>query len=104
MLVRKLLRRGLLGVVMAVVSSHPACAQDRPDHKNALTQIMSQLSDPSYSITKLQYANGFEKDQNNYIVLTTYTRVFKVSSSTFAKSISDSDNPLVRWAQSVAVS
>jgi hypothetical protein len=104
MLIRKLLRRGLLGVVMAVVSSHPACAQDRPDHKNALAQIMSQLSDPSYSITRLQYANGFEKDQNNYIVFTTYTRVFKVSSSTFAKSISDSDNPLVRWAQSVVVS
>jgi hypothetical protein len=104
MLVRKLLSRGLLGVVMAVLFSHLARAQDRPDHKNALTQIMSQLSDPSYSITKLQYANGFEKDQNNYIVLTTYTRVFNVSSSTFAKSISDSDNPLVRWAQSVAVS
>ena len=106
MLVRTLLRRGLLGVVLAVVSfPELACsATDRPDHKNALTQIMSQLSDPSYSITKLQYVNGFEKDQNNYIVLTTYTRVFKVSSSTFAKSISDSDNPLVRWAQSVAVS
>ena len=104
MQIRKLLRRGLLGVVLAVGSFHLAYAQDRPDHKNALAQIMSQLSDPSYSITKLQYANGFEKDQNNYIVFTTYTRVFKVSSSTFAKSISDSDNPLMRWAQSVAVS
>lgn len=93
-------------MVLAGVSfQEMACsATDRPDHKNALTQIMSQLSDPSYSITKLQYANGFEKDQNNYIVLATYTRVFKVSASTFAKSISDSDNPLVRWAQSVAVS
>jgi len=39
------------------------------------------ISDNRYfTITKLKYVNGFQRDTNNYIVSTTFTRVFKVSS------------------------
>lgn len=104
MLVRNLLRRGLLGVVTAVVSSHLAYAQDRPDHTNALFQIIRQISDDRfYIITKPKYVNGFQKDPNNYVVLTTFTRVFTVSSSTYAKSAT-SDNPLQGFAERLVLS
>jgi hypothetical protein len=108
MLIRRLLCRGLFYiVVLAVVSFHLAYAQDRPDHTNALSQIKKLISNDdgsgSFTITKLVYVNGFQKDISNYIVLTTFTREFKVSSGTFQKSIS-SDNPVVSWAGGMAAS
>jgi hypothetical protein len=104
MLIRKLLRRAFCIVMLAAVSFHPAYAQDRPDHKNALSQIIRQISDDRfYTITKLEYANGFQKDPNNYVVLTTFTKVFKVSSSTYGKSAT-SDNPLQAFAERLVLS
>jgi hypothetical protein len=99
-------------VVLAVASSHLAYAQDRPDHKDALSQINTLLSGDDtalaggsplfllawnsagssrdFKITKLEYVNGYQKDANNYIVATTYTRVFNVSlSGIFKKSFAD---------------
>jgi hypothetical protein len=71
---------------MAVVSScHLVNAQDRPNHTDAVNQIRREnLSDNRFfAITHLTYVNGFEKDRNNYIVATTFTREFKVSSKEF---------------------
>jgi hypothetical protein len=107
MLIRRLLCRGLFCIVpLAAVSPHPAYAQDRPNHENAKSQIMNLLSDgneESFTITNLKYVNGFQKDTSNYIVMTTFTRVFKVSSGTFRKSLS-SDNPILSVAGGLAAS
>ncbi len=98
MLIRKLLCRGLFCLV---VSSQLACAaqipsQDRPDHTTALSQINNLISDEQYfTITNLVYVkeNSFQQDANNYIVSTTFTRTFKVSSATLKKSYSDLPSP-----------
>ena len=94
-----------LCIVMLTALSACAAAADRPDHKDALSQILRQINDNDklYTITKLEYANGFQKDPNDYIVLTTFTRVFKVSSSAFAKAMA-SDNPIRAWAESLVLS
>ena len=57
----------------------------------------------SFKITKLVYVNGFQKDPNDYVVFTTFTRGFKVSSSTYGKS-STADNPLQGWAERLVLS
>src|SRR5208282_2079694 len=85
MLMRKLLCRALFCICivgLAVVSFHSAYATDRPDHKNALAQIRNLIGgdDRYFYITKPNYVNGFQRDTNDYIVFTTYTIVFKVSS------------------------
>jgi hypothetical protein len=115
MLVRKLLCRGLFCVVvLAVASFHLAYAQDRPEHNNALSQIKTLLSNDDtalvggsplwllawnsagssrdFTITNLKYVNGYQKDANNYIVATTYTRAFNVSLSGIFKK---PDDPLL---------
>ena len=92
---------------LAFIALFAGCgvAQDRPDHTNALSQIKTLISndDGSFKITKLVYVNGFQKDPNNYIVFTTFTTVFKVSSSTYEKSVT-SDNPLQAFGERVAIS
>src|ERR1035441_520411 len=91
-------------LAVSTLPSHLAYAQDRPTHKDALSQIITQISDDRfYEITKPKYVNGFQKDPNNYVVLTTFTRVFKVSSSTYGKSAT-SDNPLQGFAERLVLS
>jgi hypothetical protein len=77
-------------------------AQDRPTHKDALDQISKLISEDGSTITKPVYVNGFRKDSNDYIVLMTFTRNFMVSSSTYEKSTAD--NPIIAFAESVALS
>jgi hypothetical protein len=96
----------------AVLASNLACAQDRPNHTNALSQITTLLSNDDgalsggsalaqlawkdsngssrdFTITKPEYVNGYQKDTNHYIVAATYTRTFKVSLSGIFKKLAD---------------
>jgi hypothetical protein len=67
--------------VLVVASFHSAYGQNSPDHKDALNQIKNDSGSPWISsITKLEYVNGYQIDDNHYVVATTFTRVFKVSS------------------------
>lgn len=62
-----------------------ALAVSRPNHADALNQIRKLLgSGETYTITNLRYANGYVLDENNYVVVATFTQTFTVSSSEMA--------------------
>jgi hypothetical protein len=79
----------VLSMLAAVASPIAQAADaDRPNHADALAKISSLLSaanPTSYgnnaysSITNLKYENGYQRDANHYVVVATYTRVFKFS-------------------------
>ena len=66
-----------------------SCDSDNaPGHHEALSQIRELISNENaYTVTKLSYVNGFQKDTSNYVVSTTFTRKFKVSSKELANEV-----------------
>jgi hypothetical protein len=96
--------KAVLTVIALLATATSGCHSTQPDHTDALSQIKTLISndDGSFKITKLVYVNGFQKDPTDYVVFTTFTRVFKVSSSTYEKSTAD--NPIVAFAERLVLS
>jgi hypothetical protein len=82
-----------VALIGLLLSSARAAETSRPDRANALAQIKRYLSDQGsaesnelWDLKNLKYANGYQKDSNRYVVILTFTRVFKKAAAEIVSS------------------
>lgn len=66
-------------ILVVVVSVIIFGCSNKPDKSQAISQVEKELTSDRWVATNVQYVNGFAKDENNYVVSVSFTRLFEKS-------------------------